>query len=106
MIRIRILTPHRSVPLVFMDDTGATSPTITPADITALNLLPNYFGWLGSDEYETDNGVVFLRRVILDAAFLDPMTTGFPPVTPYLPFTFAVSHLQSSTRLGGPGPEV
>ena len=68
------------MPVLFLDDTGASDLIIAECDITALNLPPNY----------------------LEAAFLDTMAAEFSPVTPYIPFEFAVSELRRPTRLGGP----
>jgi len=54
------------VALAFKDDTGASSPIISPEDLALLDIAPDYDGWAEIRRFRTANGPVNLRRIVLE----------------------------------------
>ena len=87
--------------LVFKDDTGASSPIISPDDLALLGIAINdgYDGWVESRIFRTGNGPINLPRIVLEGA----LATDQPPRAPiseYKEFTCGVS--RNCPRVGGP----
>jgi len=102
VVRLRSQSPDpASVALVFKDDTGASSPVISPDDLALLGIAADddYDGWVESRTFRTAKGPVDLPRIILEGA-LSADQTSQAPITEYKQFTCGV--LRDCPRIGGP----
>ena len=76
VVRLRSQSPDpASVALVFKDDTGASSPIISPDDLAFLDIAvdDDYDGWVESRTFRTAKGPVNLRRIVLEGALSTPV---------------------------------
>ncbi|KAJ9268537.1 hypothetical protein DTO212C5_5312 [Paecilomyces variotii] len=78
----------------FLHDTGASAPSLSYRDVAVLGVDATYQHWGLPEIYRTANGVILKDTIFLQAS------VGFPPISGFDLFKFAVSNDQ--IRLGGP----